>query len=57
MITYKVTYMEKSIYGEYDGFAIVEAESWLDAVGVVKDSARLEGVKRLVSDVTRMENA
>ena len=57
MSTYKVTYMEKSIHGEYDGFAIVEAESKTDAYTVVKDSARIEGVRRLVNDVTRIDNA
>jgi hypothetical protein len=57
MNTYKVTYMEKSIHGTYDGFAIVEAESKVDAYDAVKDSARMEGVRRLVNGITRMENA
>ena len=57
MMTYKVTYIEKSIHGTHDGFAIVEAESPVYAERAVKDSARIEGVRRLVNDVTRMENA
>lgn len=52
MMTYKVTYIED---GTHEGYAIVESPSRLEAGLVVTDSAKMEGVKRLLTSITRVE--
>ena len=58
MITYRVTYVEHNgEHGKHEGHAIVEAPSRLEAGLAVTEQSQHDGIKRLLTSITRMENA